>query len=383
MSFKYADEIWKQTKQVRGRLILLVAIARYANEYGLAYPSIETLASDTHTSTRQVKRNIKALVEAGELFVKLGQGRGHFTKYLILTLLSETEIAKALNHLQLPSKDIYSFLAARRQGTVLSPFKSNQVDNTTVPTKKAKGDTIGKEKMTIVVAKGDDFDLKGDISGSKSAVNVSNKESCQTDPTWNPKRSVSDPELHVELALDAVSPTLVNTSEKRVGDETLALATVEFEEAVPVNTPTAREQVVINVAKLRQLDLRLYGKGDMRAGWARLAKECRPLIEIGVTATQVEYFSNYWYSCDFPGMHGKPPTMNQVLELWQSVMVNMQQMPTSLFSDNNSTALSLHNPLPRPVMQPQKNKAERTQEMIDRVFARLEREFQDECPSDS
>jgi predicted unusual protein kinase regulating ubiquinone biosynthesis (AarF/ABC1/UbiB family) len=84
MSFKYADEIWKQTKQVRGRLILLVAIARYANEYGLAYPSIETLASDTHTSTRQVKRNIKALVEAGELFVKLGQGRGHFTKYLIL-----------------------------------------------------------------------------------------------------------------------------------------------------------------------------------------------------------------------------------------------------------------------------------------------------------
>ena len=90
MSIKVASAIWERSQQKGTALLMLLAIADYANNDGIAWPSIPSLAAKTRISDRQAKRLVQQLVTAGELAVDVGGGRGHSNLYRVILAKGDT-----------------------------------------------------------------------------------------------------------------------------------------------------------------------------------------------------------------------------------------------------------------------------------------------------
>lgn len=76
--------VWANSKQKGSALLLLLSIADYANERGLAFPSIESLARKVRMSPRNVQLLLRKLEDAGELTVKPAGGPGGCNLYRII-----------------------------------------------------------------------------------------------------------------------------------------------------------------------------------------------------------------------------------------------------------------------------------------------------------
>jgi hypothetical protein len=88
MSIDVMTAVWRHSQsQGRARLVLL-AIADHQGEIG-AWPSIATLASMVNASERSVQRDIKELVELGELHVEVqsAPSRGQYKSNLYWVML--------------------------------------------------------------------------------------------------------------------------------------------------------------------------------------------------------------------------------------------------------------------------------------------------------
>jgi hypothetical protein len=136
------------------------------------------------------------------------------------------------------------------------------------------------------------------------------------------------------------------------------------EEKKPLN----RQQALIaTFASLLKLNLSIY-----RGGAARLGKEIKLFSENGIVAEDVTKFSEYWYSEDFRGQKGEPPTLEQVSQKWDTAMEWYQAKSKAIVQlPHQPTAMST------PRYQPQtkliNNRAIQTQTMIDDVFDAIER----------
>ena len=75
MSIKVMSRVWEGSRQSGGALLVLLAIADFADDQGLAFPSVRTLARKARLSERQVQRVLAELATAGELVVRPGAGR--------------------------------------------------------------------------------------------------------------------------------------------------------------------------------------------------------------------------------------------------------------------------------------------------------------------
>ena len=71
MSIEWMTHVWNNSKQSGSQLLMLLAIADYANETGKAWPSIETLAQRTRQTHRNALRIIDKIEKSGELKVEL------------------------------------------------------------------------------------------------------------------------------------------------------------------------------------------------------------------------------------------------------------------------------------------------------------------------
>ncbi len=68
--------VWDQSTQSGNSLLLLLALADYANDSGVCWPSVETLANKARVSDRTVQRMIQKLIADNELeIVEQGGGR--------------------------------------------------------------------------------------------------------------------------------------------------------------------------------------------------------------------------------------------------------------------------------------------------------------------
>lgn len=77
MSVKVMASVWEHSRQEGTALLMLLAIADNANEYGEAWPSIGSLAQKCRLKERQAQKLIKKLEADNELIV--GRQRGHVT----------------------------------------------------------------------------------------------------------------------------------------------------------------------------------------------------------------------------------------------------------------------------------------------------------------
>lgn len=78
------DAVWKNTKARSGSLLVLLALADFSNDQGIAFPSIPTLARKARLSPRQVKRAIDQLHRLGELIVYKKKGPNGVNRYIII-----------------------------------------------------------------------------------------------------------------------------------------------------------------------------------------------------------------------------------------------------------------------------------------------------------
>lgn len=141
------------------------------------------------------------------------------------------------------------------------------------------------------------------------------------------------------------------------------LATNNGEEKKPLN----KQQALIGAfASLLKLNLLIY-----RGGAARLGKEIKLFSENGITAEDVNKFSNYWYNEDFRGQKGEPPTLEQVSQKWETAMQWQEPKSQALIQQTTAISTPRHQPQTKLI----NNRAIQTQNMIDDVFDAIERKM--------
>ncbi|MBP8291458.1 MAG: helix-turn-helix domain-containing protein [Caldilineaceae bacterium] len=83
MSVKIMARVWDDSMHTGSALLMLLAIADHANDEGVCWPSVETLAAKARVQARQAQNLIAHLVESGELAVQRGAGRRNTSIYVV------------------------------------------------------------------------------------------------------------------------------------------------------------------------------------------------------------------------------------------------------------------------------------------------------------
>jgi DNA-binding MarR family transcriptional regulator len=74
MSIAIMSRVWAESQHKGSELLLLLAIADNANDQGVAYPSVRTLAKKTRLHPHHVKKLLRVLEASGELVTQVGAG---------------------------------------------------------------------------------------------------------------------------------------------------------------------------------------------------------------------------------------------------------------------------------------------------------------------
>lgn len=137
MSIEIMSLIWKFSKQEGTALLMLLAIADHANDEGICWPSVQTLANKCRLSKRQATRLIQKLESEGELVIDQGGGRGHSNLYKVT-----------------PVTGFIEDRTAKDRVTSTAPFSEE-----TVTSEAIKGD-IQRERVTSMTKKDDTGDTR-------------------------------------------------------------------------------------------------------------------------------------------------------------------------------------------------------------------------------
>lgn len=88
MSIKVMAQVWDDSPQKGSDLLVLLALADFANDQGVSWPKVSTLAAKARMSERNVQRVVTRLKDAGELRVIDGgylDGKNQANTYQVLT----------------------------------------------------------------------------------------------------------------------------------------------------------------------------------------------------------------------------------------------------------------------------------------------------------
>ncbi len=179
MSIEVMTRVWKLSRQQGTALLALLALADWANDDGIAWPAMKTLAEKARLdSERQAQRVVHHLEVAGELFVVRRGGRGKYSLYQVCTGMNAQWLSQVLmgEKFKLGADE-----ASRIASDVIA--RQEKVTSMTPKEKGPKGDISGHEKVTSADEKGDI--LRKTKAGSPSA------DAASGDPIRH--RSVIDP----------------------------------------------------------------------------------------------------------------------------------------------------------------------------------------------
>jgi hypothetical protein len=83
--------IWEHAPYKESTLLVLLALADYADDHGICWPDIPSLAAKARISDRRTIDIIKTLEEDGAILFHRGGGRGKRSRYAILVGLTEEQ----------------------------------------------------------------------------------------------------------------------------------------------------------------------------------------------------------------------------------------------------------------------------------------------------
>jgi len=84
MSNEALTAVWKHSPARGGKLLVMLALADYADEHGWSYPSVGTLAKKARLSVRAVQFAIRTLVDEGQLTIDEGGGPMGVNRYQVV-----------------------------------------------------------------------------------------------------------------------------------------------------------------------------------------------------------------------------------------------------------------------------------------------------------
>ncbi len=90
MSVKKQAEIWKRSKEKGSALLLLLGIADFADDDGVAFPAVKTLADKIRMSERNTRYMLKRLQKSGELTIETGAGPRGCNLFRVANLAGQT-----------------------------------------------------------------------------------------------------------------------------------------------------------------------------------------------------------------------------------------------------------------------------------------------------
>lgn len=135
MSIKLLDRGWRFSKAKGGDLLVLLGIADFANDEGIAYPSIPTLARKARLTPRNAQRAIRRLVANGELLIE--EGKGPHRTHLYRLLLSEKSLSEGRHNVRVTKcqDDICD-----KEGVTFQP--PNPLKRTVIKKDRERGDNL-------------------------------------------------------------------------------------------------------------------------------------------------------------------------------------------------------------------------------------------------
>ncbi len=99
MSSKVMNRVWESSQHGGTELLLLIALADWADDWGYCHPSVDQIAIKIRQSKRNVLRLLKTLKASGELRqikrARGGRGQKAGSVYQVLTGMSSEEIAES------------------------------------------------------------------------------------------------------------------------------------------------------------------------------------------------------------------------------------------------------------------------------------------------
>ena len=95
MSFEATSRVWNHAAYHGGTLLVLLALADWADSVGYCFPKIPTIARKARLTKRQVQNILRDLQKDGVLDVVRGGGRGVGSHYRIN--LGELEKVKSIS----------------------------------------------------------------------------------------------------------------------------------------------------------------------------------------------------------------------------------------------------------------------------------------------
>ncbi len=145
MSLKVMTRVWDQSKEAASDLLLLLALADWANDDGICWPREERLARKVRLSERQIQRMVSYLEGKRELFVLRGRGRGQRNNFIVMVGVGIETLKMILQvHFGMGPLEADALVAGWwKKGDMMSPFRDE------------KGDIQGPERVTSGVGKGD------------------------------------------------------------------------------------------------------------------------------------------------------------------------------------------------------------------------------------
>ena len=84
MSIRVMSAVWDRGPDDKSELLLLLALADYANDDGACWPSINSLMQKSRLSERGVQSVLKRLAADGWIEIEPGNGRNHTNLYRII-----------------------------------------------------------------------------------------------------------------------------------------------------------------------------------------------------------------------------------------------------------------------------------------------------------
>lgn len=90
MSIAASQLVWEHSRAKGVALLVLLKIADFTNQDGIAYPGLERLADDCRLSVTALLRHLKTLTKLGEIIIKRRAGKYHQNVYHLMVIPADS-----------------------------------------------------------------------------------------------------------------------------------------------------------------------------------------------------------------------------------------------------------------------------------------------------
>jgi hypothetical protein len=224
MSIEAMNRVWKQSHSKGSDLLLMLALANYANDKDFCWPGLESLTERTRMSKRNTQRSLVRLEEAGELYRVKHIGRGKKSFYIVAVGLSDSDIENVLidDFKVTPLEAKFAVSEWRQKGnlSIFVDVKDDEMSTFTdeagqVPDLSPEGDKSDKKNDSgdrqddNLTPTDDNLSLKGDKTG------IASKEESSWIPHGKPHETTCESSVNRHARASARDgPGLENKPEK-------------------------------------------------------------------------------------------------------------------------------------------------------------------------